>query len=215
MRLILLGPPGAGKGTQAASIREQMGIPHVSTGDMLREAVAAGTTLGSRVKEILASGRLVSDEIVGDLVAERLDRPDAEGGFLLDGFPRTIRQAEILDGVLDARRTALDAVLKISLGDDEVVRRISGRRTCGSCGSLFHVEFSPPAKDGVCDSCGADLRQREDDREDVIRKRLAVYHEETAPLADYYSRRGLLREVDGTGTVESIQGRVMAALGVG
>ncbi len=214
MRLILLGPPGAGKGTQAAAIRERLGIPHVSTGDMLREAVAAGTMLGSKVKGILASGRLVPDEIVGELVAERLGRSDAESGFLLDGFPRTIRQAEILDGVLKARGSALDAVLKISLGDDEVVRRISGRRTCASCGSLFHVEFSPPAKEGVCDSCGADLRQREDDREEVIRNRLAVYHEETAPLADYYAGRSLLREVDGTGTIESIQSRIMAALGV-
>lgn len=212
MRLILMGPPGAGKGTQAAAIRDRFAIPHVSTGEMLREAVATGSPLGIKVKSILAVGKLVPDEVVGDLVAERLGREDARGGFLLDGFPRTIPQAGILDRVLASRGKTLEAVVKISLGDDEVVRRITGRRVCASCERPFHVAFSPPRKEGVCDSCGGALRQREDDREDVVRKRLAVYHEQTAPLAKHYAGRGLLREVDGAGAVEVVRERIMEVL---
>ena len=210
--MILLGPPGSGKGTQAAAVKERYGIPHISTGDMLREAIAAGTPLGMKVKDIMASGALVPDEIVGEVVAERLSRPDARKGFLLDGFPRTIRQAEILGTALSARREALDAVVKVNLSDEEVVRRLSGRRTCSACGAPCHAVFSPPRAAGVCDSCGGALKQRDDDKEDVIRNRLSVYHRQTAPLAEWYSKRGLLREVDGEGLVEEVQRRVFAAL---
>lgn len=212
MRLILLGPPGAGKGTQAAAIREKYGVPHISTGDMLREAVAAGTALGVRVKGIMASGVLVPDEVVGEVVAERLAKADARKGFLLDGFPRTIRQAEILETVLSARKERLDAVVKVNVSEDDVVKRLSGRRTCKSCGAPFHVAFSAPKVEGVCDACNGKLLQREDDREDVIRKRLAVYVEQTAPLAAWYAKKGLLREVDGSGPVEDVQKRVFEAI---
>jgi adenylate kinase len=180
---------------------------------MLREAVAAGSALGTKVRGIMASGALVPDEVVGEVVAERLARPDARKGFLLDGFPRTVRQAEILDVVLTARKERLDAVVKINLSDDDVVRRLSGRRTCASCGALFHVEFSPPKRAGVCDACGGALAQREDDREDVIRRRLAVYAEQTAPVAAWYARKGLLRDVDGSGGAEEVSRRILAALG--
>ena len=193
-------------------MKERYGIPHISTGDMLREAVAAGTPLGMKVKDIMASGGLVPDEIVGEVVAERLSRPDARKGFLLDGFPRTIHQAEILGAALSARREALDAVVKVNLSDEEVVRRLSGRRTCSACGAPCHAVFSPPRAAGVCDSCGGALKQRDDDKEDVIRNRLSVYHRQTAPLAEWYSKRGLLREVDGGGLVEEVQRRVFAAL---
>ncbi len=212
MRLVLFGPPGAGKGTQAAAVKERFGIPHISTGDMLREAIAAGTPVGARAKVIVETGGLVQDEVVGEVVAERLSRPDARKGFLLDGFPRTLRQAEILAVVLEARKEPLDHVVKLSLSDDEVVRRLSGRRTCGACGAPFHVALSPPRRQGVCDACGGALKQRDDDREDVIRNRLSVYEAQTAPLAAHYAAKGLLREVDGSGSVEEVRRRVLAAL---
>jgi adenylate kinase len=213
MRVVLFGPPGAGKGTQAAFVKERFGIPHISTGDMLREAIASGTPVGVRVKETVASGGLVSDETVGELVAERLSRQDARKGFLLDGFPRTIRQAQILDTVLKARKEPLNAVVKVQLPDEEVVKRISQRRTCPQCGALYHLVYSPPKIEGTCGACSAALVQRTDDCEDVIRNRLRVYHEQTAPLAAWYEGRGLLREVDGQGTVEEVGRRILAALG--
>jgi len=207
--VILLGPPGAGKGTQAASICEKYGIPHVSTGDILREAIGAGTPLGKKAQAIVAAGMLVPDEVVGELVAERLSRKDARKGFLLDGFPRTIRQAEILETILAARREPLRGVVKLALPDDEVVRRLSGRRTCSKCGTPYHVES---LKATSCTSCGGALAQRDDDKEEVIRKRLQVYHEQTAPLAAWYEKKGLLREIDGRGTIEDVGSRVLAAL---
>lgn len=212
---MLLGPPGAGKGTQAAAIRERYGIPHVSTGEMLREAIATGSALGVKVKNIVEAGSLVPDELVGEVVAERLKRDDARKGFLLDGFPRTIRQAGILDSVLKARNEELTAVIKIDLEDEVVVRRLSGRRGCVSCGALFHVEFSRPRKEGICDSCGGELQQREDDREEVIRRRLTVYHEQTAPLTDHYRSSGHLREVDGNGPREEVTERIWKAVDQG
>jgi len=213
LRLVLFGPPGAGKGTQAAAIKGKFGILHISTGEMLREAIAAGTPVGTKVKAIVGSGSLVPDEAVSELVAERLSRPDARRGFLLDGFPRTVRQADILDVVLTARREPLDAVVKIGLGDDEVVKRLSGRRTCASCGAPFHGLFSPPKKADVCDSCGGTLQQREDDREEVIRRRLAVYREQTSPLAAYYAAKGLLKEIEGSGSIEDVKRRICSTLG--
>lgn len=212
MRLVLLGPPGAGKGTQAVAIRRKYGIPHISTGEMLREAIAAGTDLGNKVRSIVESGALVPDDLIGEVVAERLARDDAAEGFLLDGFPRTIRQAEILESVLEGRKQPLTAVLKIALGDDEVVRRLSGRRTCASCGALCHVDSGPPVSEGTCDACGGSLGQREDDKEEVIRKRLRVYHRQTAPLTEHYRKEGLLLEVNGSGTRDEITGRVLSAL---
>jgi adenylate kinase len=213
VRLVLFGPPGAGKGTQAAAIKEKFGIPHISTGDILREAIAAGTPVGVRAKAVVESGSLAPDEVVGELVAERLARPDARRGFLLDGFPRTLRQAEILEVVLKARKEPLDAVVKVNLSDDEVVKRLSGRRTCPSCGASFHVTFSPPKKEGLCDACGGALRQRDDDREDVIRKRLTIYGNQTAPLASHYEKKGLLKEVDGSGPIDEVRKRILLALG--
>lgn len=209
MRVILLGPPGAGKGTQAAAICEKFGIPHVSTGEILREAIAAGTPLGKKAQQIVAAGMLVPDEMVGELVAERLSRKDARKGFLLDGFPRTIRQAEILETILGARREPLRGVVKLALPDDEVVRRLCGRRTCSKCGTPYHVESLTTAS---CASCGGELAQREDDKEEVIRKRLQVYHEQTAPLAAWYADKGLLREIDGRGRIEEVRSRVLSAL---
>ncbi len=213
LKVVLLGPPGAGKGTQAAAIRERFGVPHVSTGEMLREAIAAGTPLGKRVKAIVESGSLVPDEVVSEVVAERLGREDARKGFLLDGFPRTLRQAEALQNVMDARGESLDAVVRIRLDDEEVVGRLSGRRTCAACGAPCHVTYSPPRAAGVCDACGGALRQRDDDREEVIRKRLAVYHEQTAPLAEHYRALGLLRDVEGHGAVGDVTRRIFEALG--
>jgi len=213
VRLVLFGPPGAGKGTQAAAVKEKFGIPHISTGAMLREAIAAATPVGVRAKTLVESGSLVPDEMVGEIVAERLARHDARKGFLLDGFPRTLRQAGILDVVLKARREALDAVVKLNLGDEEVVRRLSGRRTCAGCGAPCHVEFSPPKVEGICNACGGELRQRDDDSEATIRRRLTVYREQTEPLAAHYASKGLLREIDGTGPVDDVKARVLAALG--
>jgi len=213
VRLVLFGPPGAGKGTQAAAIKDKFGIPHISTGEILREAIAAGTPVGVRAKAVVESGSLVPDEVVGELVALRLARSDARRGFLLDGFPRTLRQAEILEVVLKARKEPLDAVVKVNLNDDEVVRRLSGRRTCPSCGASFHVSFSPPKVEGLCDACGGPLRQRDDDREDVIRKRLTVYRDQTAPLASHYAKMGVLKEIEGSGPIEEVKQRILRALG--
>ena len=212
MRLILLGPPGAGKGTQATAICDRFGVPHISTGDILRDAIGAETPVGVRAKEIVASGRLVPDEMAGELVAERLSREDARKGFLLDGFPRTIRQAQILETILKARREPLRAVVKLALPDEDVVRRLSGRRTCVRCGMPHHVESATPGAVGACVSCGGELRQREDDQEDVIRNRLRVYHEQTAPLAAWYAERGLLEEIDGRGTMDEVRRRLESAL---
>lgn len=210
--MVLLGPPGAGKGTQAAAIRQRWGVPHISTGEMLREAIAAGTALGSKVKEIVDSGSLVPDDVVGEVVAERLGRPDARGGFLLDGFPRTLPQAEILDRILAVRGERLDAVVRIAIDDEEVVRRLSSRRTCASCGAPSRAGDGPRGAREACEACGGSLRQRDDDREEVVRKRLGVYHSQTAPLADHYRALGLLQDVDGAGEVAAVTRRVFAVI---
>jgi adenylate kinase len=212
VRLILLGPPGAGKGTQAAAIRERYGVPHISTGDILREAIAAGTPLGRIVRSIVESGSLVPDEVIGEVVADRLSRDDARKGFLLDGFPRTLRQAEILDAMLKARREQLTAVISLELSDDEVVKRLSGRRTCTSCGALHHVDYSPSRAEGICDACGGKSERREDDKEDSVRTRIREYHVKTAPLSGLYSDLGLLRVVDGAGSVDEVTRRVAVAV---
>ena len=207
-----MGPPGVGKGTQAARLRQRLGVPHVSTGDILREAVSAGTPLGKRVKSYVDSGQLVPDELVGDLIGERLGKPDARSGFVLDGFPRTIEQVGILDRVLARLGVALDRVFMMEVSEAEVVRRLSGRRVCPRCNSVYHLESRPPKSAGVCDACGSALVQRPDDAESVIRERLRVYSSQTLPVAEAYRSRGLIQRVDGTGDPETVFSRLDAGL---
>lgn len=213
MRVILLGPPGAGKGTQAQRLTQTLSIPQVSTGDILRAAVAAGTPLGREAKAYMDQGALVPDGVVIGIIRERLAAPDCARGYILDGFPRTAAQAEALGETLQALGTPLTAVLSITVDPEELVRRLSGRRTCGNCGAAYHMETAPPRRVGLCDRCGGALLQREDDREETIRKRLAVYREQTAPLVAYYRGRGLLREVDGRGDIDDVFARVCRLLG--
>ena len=186
MRLILLGPPGAGKGTQAASVIERFTIPHLSTGDMLRDHVKRGTVLGVEAKSFMDSGKLVPDGLIIAMMEDRLRQEDCGRGFLLDGFPRTLPQAEALDALLSRLGVSLDAVVLLDVTDGVVVERLCGRRVCKDCGAIYHVSFHPSRVSGICDLCGGELVQRDDDREDVIRKRLGVYHEQTSPLVAYY-----------------------------
>lgn len=213
MRLILLGPPGAGKGTQAKLLVQRLGIPQVSTGDMLRAAVKAGAPLGQEAKQYMDRGALVPDAVIIGLVRERLQQPDCAGGYILDGFPRTVAQAESLEKALADLGASLDSVLSVEVPAEELVLRIAGRRTCRDCGAMYHVRFSPSRAEGRCDACGGPTYQRDDDREDTVRKRLAVYAEQTAPLISFYEERGLLRRVPGTGEIGEILQRITAALG--
>ena len=207
-----MGTPGAGKGTQGALLASRYGACHVSTGDMLRDAARQGTPLGLEARRYMDDGHLVPDDLVTGIVADRLASSECGKGFLLDGFPRTVPQAEALGRLLEERGQPLDAVVLIAVPTDEVVRRLSGRRVCPSCGTMFHVALQPPATPGRCDRCGGALVQREDDREETIRHRLAVYTRETAPVLEHYRRAGLLHEVDGTGTREDVARHVEAAL---
>lgn len=213
MRIILLGPPGAGKGTQAQFICEKFGIPQISTGDMLRAAVKAGTELGNKVKAVMDSGALVSDEIIIELVKERIREPDCANGFLFDGFPRTIPQAE----ALDEAGVAIDSVVEIRVPDEQIVRRMSGRRVHPASGRVYHVEFNPPRQAGKDDETGEDLIQREDDKEATVRERLEVYHRQTHPLVQFYQQKAEESDVkfvavDGLGDVKEIQTRIVRAL---
>ncbi len=212
MRLVLVGPPGAGKGTQAKHIAAHYGIPAISTGDIFRAHVAELTPLGEIAKSYMDEGELVPDDVTVAMVRDRLSRDDTGAGFLLYGFPRTVPQAESLSAMLDELDVPLDVVLKITVEDDEVVRRLSGRRICRSCGRTFHVEFHPPNTEGVCDVCGGELYQRDDDRPETVRRRLQVYREQTDPLVEYYEDRGLLRRVAGTGEVPEVTKRAIEAL---
>ena len=198
LNLILLGPPGAGKGTQAALLTEDFGLPHIATGDMLRSAREAQTELGLLAKRFMDAGELVPDELIIAMILQRLGEEDARDGFLLDGFPRTIEQADALDREIEAHERRLSAVLLIDAPDEVVIQRISGRRISRSSGRVYHVDFDPPAQEGRCDVDGSELVQRDDDRAETVRNRLAVYHEQTAPLIGYYEERGLLRRFDGT-----------------
>ncbi len=208
MNLIFLGPPGSGKGTQAKMLVDKYGIPQISTGDILREAVKEGTPLGKEAKKYMDEGKLVPDEVVVGIVRERLKEPDCTKGFILDGFPRTIPQAEALDKTLREMGKGIDHVLSLEVDREELVRRLSGRRTCKRCGAMYHIIFDPPKKDGVCDRCGGELYQRDDDKEETIRERLRVYEEQTAPLIEYYRKKGLLRPIDGVGKIEEIFARI-------
>lgn len=212
MNLVLFGPPGAGKGTQAQFIVERFAVPQISTGDMLRAAVKAQTSLGLKAKAIMDTGGLVSDEVVLGIVSERLSMPDCAGGFVLDGFPRTIPQADALSGMLAELGKNIDHVVSLEVDNTEIIQRLSGRRTCPACGWGCHVVNAPPRVSGKCDSCGAELQQRDDDREESVSNRLTVYDQQTAPLKSYYKNNGLLRSIDGTGSMQQIQAKIAALL---
>jgi adenylate kinase len=212
LNLILLGPPGAGKGTQAERLRGDFDVPYYATGDILRAAVKDGSELGLEAKEYMDRGDLVPDDLVSRLIGARVDSSEARDGFILDGFPRTIPQAEALATVLEPLGRRLTAVLSIEAPDEEVVRRLSGRRMCEKNGHVYHVEFDPPKNEGFCDQDGSVLVQRHDDREETVRHRLEVFHDQTKPLIDYYEKRGLLRRFDGTRTPEEVHGHIRATL---
>ena len=212
MNLILLGPPGAGKGTQAKRIVEKYGIPQISTGDMFREAVSKGTELGRKAKEYMDRGELVPDNIVIGIVRERLSQNDCQKGFILDGFPRTIKQAEALDEMLDDMDKKIDAVINIVVPDDEIIKRIVFRRTCKSCGAVYNVIYSPPEIEGKCDKCGGELYQRDDDREETVMERLRIYREQTEPLIQYYNQKGVVRDIDGTRSIGDVWDQMESTL---
>ena len=211
MRLIFLGPPGAGKGTQARELAREWGVPQIATGEMLREAVAAGTHLGREASRIMEKGALVPDNVMIGLIAERLRQPDAVGGFILDGFPRTLAQAEALERLLKDLGQTLDGVLFFEVAEPELVRRLTGRRLCRQCQTAFHVVSAPPQREGVCDRCGGELYQRDDDSEATVRHRLDVYERQTAPLLDYYRDRSLLVPIQGEGAVGTIRDAIRRA----
>ena len=212
MRLIFLGPPGVGKGTQAEFVAKEFGIPKLSTGDLLRDSVQKKTTLGLKAKEFMDRGELVPDEVVIGLVREKLNSAECQNGFLLDGFPRTVPQADQLEILLNSKGDGLDRVLYFTLPKNEIVKRISGRRSCPQCKAVYHVQAIPPKKNGICDVCGADLIQRNDDKPETIESRLGVYHEQTAPLIEYYKAKNVLSELEGSGAVNDVQRRLLALL---
>jgi adenylate kinase len=213
MRIVLVGPPGAGKGTQAAFLAMNLSIPHISTGDLFRANISRQTELGKLAKSYMDAGNLVPDEVTIAMAKDRMEQPDAENGFLLDGFPRNVSQAEALDELLETESMQLDAVLDLEVPEDEVVKRIAGRRICRNDSShVFHVTYKQPAKDGICDVCGGELYQRNDDSEETVRTRLEVYHTQTEPIIDYYKAQGLVVTISALGKVEDVTTRAMEAL---
>ncbi|MBI2206429.1 MAG: adenylate kinase [Candidatus Rokubacteria bacterium] len=211
MRIAFLGPPGAGKGTQARELAREWGVPQIATGDILRSAAAAGTPLGREAARIMATGALVPDDVIMGLIGDRLRQPDAARGSIFDGFPRTIGQAEALEKLLKERGEALDVVLFFAVSEAELLRRLTGRRVCRTCGETFHVASQPPQRAGVCDTCGGELHQREDDSEATVRRRLEVYSRQTEPLLALYESRGLLRRVHGEGAIDGIRAELKRA----
>ena len=212
MRLVLVGPPGAGKGTQAKYLAKHFAIPQISTGDIFRANVAEQTELGREAKRYMDAGDLVPDEVTIAMVRDRIGQDDAAGGFLLDGFPRNVAQAEALNEILGRMNAPLDAVLELKVDDEEVVRRLSGRRTCRQCGHVWHQEFDPPKEDGVCDKCGGQLFQRDDDQPETVQHRLDIYQEQTAPLVGFYHDNGLLKAIEAMGPVDDVTKRAIEAL---
>src|SRR5512135_268790 len=213
MRLVLLGAPGPGKGTQAKKLIEKYGMPQISTGDLLRAAVAAGTPIGKEAKTFMDKGELVPDRVVLGMVEERLKRDDCKKGYILDGFPRNTAQAEALDKMLGGLGMSLTAALSVDVPFDDLMKRLTGRRTCKACGQMFNVYSNAPKKEGVCDKCGGALFQRDDDKEETIKKRLDVYDTQTAPLIDYYNKKGIMKTVMGVGSINDIFNKVTAVLG--
>jgi len=212
MNLILLGPPGGGKGTQAEKLKAKYGIPQISTGDILRAEVKAGTELGLEARKFMDAGKLVPDGVVIGMVAKRLQEPDCQKGYMLDGFPRTKAQAEALDDLLAKLGQKIDHVVSIEVPDEELMKRLTARRMCRGCGASYHLMFKPPATEGACDGCGGELYQRDDDNEETVGSRLKVYAESTQPLIDYYRAKGLLRSVAGVGAIDDVFGRIEAVL---
>ena len=212
MRLVFLGAPGVGKGTQAEMVAAKLAISKISTGDLLRTGVAKKTSLGLEAQQYMTRGELVPDNVVIGLVAEKIGSPECEKGFILDGFPRTIFQADALSGILQKQEAVLDRVMYFVIPREEVVRRLSGRRSCSTCSAVYHIDYVPPKQEGRCDECGAALVQRSDDKRETVESRLMVYEEQTSPLIDYYKEKDVLAELDGTGTVEDVQGRLLALL---
>ena len=212
MRLVFLGAPGVGKGTQAEMVAAKLAIPKISTGDLLRTGVAQKTSLGLEAQQYMTRGELVPDNVVIGLVAEKVGSPECEKGFILDGFPRTILQADALAGILQKQEAVLDRVMYFVIPREEVVRRLSGRRSCSTCSAVYHIDYVPPKQEGRCDECGAALVQRSDDKRETVESRLMVYEEQTSPLIDYYKEKDVLAELDGTGSVEDVQGRLLALL---
>ena len=213
MKIIMLGAPGAGKGTQAKKISDKFAIPHISTGDIFRANIKGGTELGKKAKSYMDQGKLVPDELVCDLVADRIKQDDCTKGFILDGFPRTVPQAEALDKTLNEMNLVLDAAVDVDVPDDHIVRRMGGRRACLKCGATYHIVYNKPSKEGVCDACGSDLVQRDDDKPETVQTRLQVYHDQTQPLIDYYSKAGVLKSVDGTQDMDVVFNAIRACLG--
>lgn len=213
MKIIMLGAPGAGKGTQAKMIAEKCGIPHISTGDIFRVNIKNGTELGAKAKEYMDKGLLVPDELVCDLVVDRIQQADCEKGYILDGFPRTIPQAEALENALNAIEQKLDYAIDIDVPDENIINRMSGRRACVGCGATYHVLFNPTKVEGKCDVCGESLILRDDDKPETVKKRLDVYHTQTQPLIDFYTERKVLVEVDGTQSMDKVFDDIMKILG--
>ena len=212
MKIIMLGAPGAGKGTQAAQIAEKYHIPHISTGDIFRANLKQGTPLGLKAKEYMDQGLLVPDDLTCDLVVDRIAQPDAANGYVLDGFPRTIPQAEALTKALEARGEKIDFAIDVEVPDENIVNRMSGRRACAKCGATYHIVFNPTKQEGVCDSCGGELILRDDDKPETVQKRLGVYHDQAQPLIEYYTAAGVLREIDGTQDIEKVFEDICAIL---
>lgn len=213
MKIIMLGAPGAGKGTQAKMIAAKYGIPHISTGDIFRANIKNGTELGAKAKEYMDKGLLVPDELVVDLVIDRFKEPDCEKGYVLDGFPRTIPQAEALDKALTAIGESVDYAINVEVPDENIINRMGGRRACVGCGATYHIVYSPTKVEGKCDTCGADLIIRDDDKPETVKNRLSVYHEQTQPLIDYYTNKGIARDVDGTVDMKDVFDAIVEILG--